>query len=137
MICSNRKYLPPLTFAASGTTWPSGGLFASTFRFKFAGKDVPSIVSKFRLLLATFFAFPFLPLGLAKSSLPTRLVGDAVYVGRRKEDTAGKPPILSAEKMATAATAMEHSIGNFTMECIMVRLFSVKDKGTLVNGELL
>jgi hypothetical protein len=73
----------PLAFVASGITCPSGGLFASVFRFKLAGSGDPSAVSKFLLLSAMFFIFPFSFFGFAYSRLPFVSMDALVEEGKK------------------------------------------------------
>ena len=115
-----------MILVSSGITCPSGGLFACTFLFKLAGNADSSEVSKFLLLMAIFLVFPFFFLGFAKSRLllftsmdaVLKNEGDDEYIGGRKEATEGNK-----------ITAMEHSNGNFTIDCIIV-MRALKDQGT-------
>ena len=46
--------------------------------------------------------------------------GDEKHIGGRKEDTEGNLPFLSDANMATAATVIQQSDGNFTIDCIIL-----------------
>lgn len=130
--------LHPFVLVTSGITCPRGGLLASTFRFKFAGNDDSSNVSKFLLLFAAFFVFPFF-FGLAKirlsflsMDLTLNNEGDEGYIDGWKEATKRNLPTLSDANMAIAASAMEHRNGNLTIDrIIIVENYEVDNQETL------
>ena len=121
---SHNKNSHPLVLVFSGITCPNGGLFACTFRFKFAGNGDSSAVSKFLLLFAMFFLLSFSFLGFANNRLSFILstianLFDGDGIGRWKEATVGTSAILSVASKATAETAMEHKNGNLTVDCVI------------------